>query len=92
MSMSLFQMRMAMNLSVEDVKISLNHFPPSALIKRYAYGAGNVLKVRSVVLIKISIVSIMLKLHELGVNLHCEMYRCYTLFTNLCGNCLKKYM
>ena len=92
MSMSLFQMRMTMNLSVEDAKKRLIHFPPSALIKRNAYGAGNVLKVRSVVLIKISIVSIMLKLHELGVNLHCEMYRCYTLFTNLCGNCLKKYM
>jgi hypothetical protein len=52
---------MAMNLSVENAKKRLIHFPPSALIKRNAYGAGNVLKVRSVVLIKISIVSIMLK-------------------------------
>lgn len=61
-------MKMTMNLSVENAKKRLNHFPPSALIKRYAYDAGNVLKVWSVILIVI----FMLKLHELGVNLHCE--------------------
>lgn len=87
MSISLFQMKMKMNLSVENAQQRLSHFPPSALIKRYAYGAGNVLKVRSVVLIKISIVTIVLKLHAFGVNLYCEIYRCYRLFTNLCENC-----
>jgi hypothetical protein len=85
-------MKMTINISVENVKKRLIHFPPSALIERYADVTGNALKVRSVVLIKISIVTIMLKLHEIGVNLHCEMYRCYTLYTNLCENCLKKYM
>ena len=86
-SMSLFQMRMTMNLAVEDAKKRLIHFPLSALIKRNAYGASTVLKVRSVVLIKISIVNIMLKLHALGVNMHCDIYRSYTLCTNLCENC-----
>ena len=80
-------MRMTMNLSVEDAKKRLIHFPPSALTKGNAYGARTVLKVRSVVLIKISIVTIMLKLHALGVNMHCDIYRCYTLCTNLCENC-----
>jgi hypothetical protein len=46
-----------MNLSVEDAKKRLIHFPLSALIKRNAYGTRNVLKVRSVVLINISIVT-----------------------------------